>query len=123
VAASHWIIDPTDAHTDTMNLVPGHYKCRLEKGGPWSLVHAQVIVERDEAGDVISDVEYKLSIDGNFILDWDARFPNGLTGDKITREEFERLKLDMSWTREQWGTQAGEVADLTTVPPIRLPGM
>lgn len=123
MAASHWIIDPTSAHADTLNLVPGYYKARFRRDGPWHLIHAQVIEERDEAGDLMADVEYKLSIDGNFVLDWNGRFPNGLTGHQITREDFELLKEDKAWTQENWGVQAGEPADLSKLPPIAPPGL
>jgi hypothetical protein len=122
MAFSSWIIDPTDAHADTMNLVPGYYVARLGRGQPYVMVHARVKIVRDESGDVMQDVEYSLKIDNDFVLDWNKRFPDGLTGDPVTKEEYRRMMADQAWLQENWGVRPGEKVDLTALPPVPPPG-
>lgn len=121
MAFSEWIVDPSHAHADTMNLVPGYYIARLRSGGEYVLVHAEVVEDRDEAGDLMADVEYRLRIDHDFVLDWNKRFPDGLTGDPIDKETYDRMRDRAAWMKETWGVAPGAKVDLTALPPIPPP--
>ncbi len=55
----------------TLDHVPppaaGLYRTRLEAGGPFVAVKICVIEERDEAGDLMADVEYIALANGEFV--------------------------------------------------------
>ena len=44
--------------------VAGHYRCRLQHGGVFVAVKIEVVEERDEAGDLTCDVEYRAWANG-----------------------------------------------------------
>lgn len=71
---------------------PGFYRVRLVKDGPWVPVHLAEHVERDAAGDPIADAEYRLEIDGDVILNFGPKYPQGLLGEPITEAEYDYMR-------------------------------
>lgn len=109
---------------DTMGLVPGFYRAKLADDAPFVPVHAEMVEVRDEVGDLMEDVVYRLRVDGDYCLDWGLTYPRGLKGEPISEAEYRDLVNDRRHLVQHMGVHSNpkKPIDLLSMPSILPPG-
>lgn len=81
---------------DPILASPGFFKLRKVKGGAWLPARLWKVERRDENGDLVADVKFFASINGQTVDPWSPPF---WPWTEISKDEFDYLTQDAAWAR------------------------